>query len=204
MIRCTSRMSEMSCSCAWALRTMVSTAACRRAAASAGSRSMCAQPRIALSGVRSSCDSVARNSSLTRPASSATVRATCASAASRWAVSNRAALSSARVACDAMASTSRTSAAVYGGPAARPSESVPSSSPWLVRGQMMPRRARKRSNSAARSVRSMCANTVSGTALSTNVRGLRTISAYRGLRAARSGCSVRRRISGSASGETCA
>ena len=43
--------------------------------AARGSRSMCAQPRIALSGVRSSCDSVARNSSFTRPASSASARA---------------------------------------------------------------------------------------------------------------------------------
>ena len=67
MMRDTSSRSSMSCACARALRSMVVE---RRAPSVPGRRaplrSIRAQPRIALSGVRSSCDSVARNSSLAR------------------------------------------------------------------------------------------------------------------------------------------
>ena len=56
----------MSCSCMWALRSIVSSARSMPAASSLPIRSSRVQPSIALSGVRSSCDSVARNSSFAR------------------------------------------------------------------------------------------------------------------------------------------
>jgi hypothetical protein len=81
-MRETSRMSSMSWLCMRAFRSMVSTP--RR---SSGSRlcprSTAAQPTIALRGVRSSWDSVARNSSLSRLAASASSRA-ARSRSSRW------------------------------------------------------------------------------------------------------------------------
>ncbi len=56
----------MSWAWAAALRSMVSRARKRAGSSSLPMRSMRAQPRMALSGVRSSCERVARNSSLTR------------------------------------------------------------------------------------------------------------------------------------------
>ena len=55
----------MSCVCTRALRSMVSRPLLQIGLGpSAPLRSICDQPRMALSGVRSSCESVARNSSL--------------------------------------------------------------------------------------------------------------------------------------------
>jgi len=74
MMRETSRMSLINWAWSLALRPMTSIA-CR--APSGGSPPDCSisiQPRMACSGVRSSCDSVARNSSFTRLASSAAAR----------------------------------------------------------------------------------------------------------------------------------
>ena len=68
-MRETSRMSEMSWVCARALRSMVSTARATTALSSGPPRRTWAQPTMALSGVRSSWDRVARNSSFIRFAS---------------------------------------------------------------------------------------------------------------------------------------
>ena len=79
MIRDTSSSSSMIWFCAVALRMMVSTA---RVVSSGGSLprwSRSAQPTIAVSGVRSSWDRVARNSSFRPFAASAAARASCAS-----------------------------------------------------------------------------------------------------------------------------
>ncbi len=87
MMRETSRRSSMSLACARALRSM----AARPLASTAGSaaeapRRSCDQPSTALSGVRSSCDTTPRNSSLARLASSELRLASCArSMASRQA-----------------------------------------------------------------------------------------------------------------------
>jgi len=89
MMRETSRMSSISSACARALRSIVSSARCSFSGDRDRDRSMCVHPTIALSGVRSSCDSVARNSSLARLAASAasrasrslTARSACASCA---------------------------------------------------------------------------------------------------------------------------
>ena len=75
VMRETSRMSSMSCVCACALRSMVSSARPSDEGSTAPVRSIRVQPRMALSGVRSSCETVARNSSLVRLAASACVRA---------------------------------------------------------------------------------------------------------------------------------
>ena len=75
MMRDTSRMSSISSACARALRSMVSSAFCSFSGGSVRDRNMRVQPTIALSGVRSSCDSVARNSSFARLAASAASRA---------------------------------------------------------------------------------------------------------------------------------
>ena len=82
-IRERSRMSEMTWACAAALRSMASRP--RRAVASSRRppRSRYVQPTIAVSGVRSSWDSVDRNSSFTRLAVSACVRARSASSSRR-------------------------------------------------------------------------------------------------------------------------
>ena len=61
----------MSWFCSFALRSMVSMARVRVDSSSSLVRSMCAQPTMADSGVRSSCESRARNSSLLRPTSCA-------------------------------------------------------------------------------------------------------------------------------------
>ncbi len=73
----------MICACARALRSMVSTACRWFTALKAGSRNSAHQPRIAFSGVRSSCDSVARNSSLSTPRRSASARAKRSEASKR-------------------------------------------------------------------------------------------------------------------------
>ena len=81
----TSRMSAISCSWMCALRSMVSSARFIPAVSSFPIRSRRVQPSMALSGVRSSCDSVARNSSFARlaaevlpPAGADLPRAACA------------------------------------------------------------------------------------------------------------------------------
>ncbi len=73
----------MSCACALAFRSIVSTAIVEVAASSVPLLSMRDHPRIALSGVRNSCESVARNSSLSRPASCACSRASRSRVSSR-------------------------------------------------------------------------------------------------------------------------
>ena len=78
-IRDTSSSWSMIWFCAVALRMMVSMAVRISSGVSCPRWSRYAHPTIAVSGVRSSCDSVARNSSFTRLAVSATVRASCAS-----------------------------------------------------------------------------------------------------------------------------
>ncbi len=77
MMREMSRMSSISWACALALRPMMSIAWRARSAGSVPASSICTQPRMALSGVRSSCDRVARKSSLSRLASSAEARRAC-------------------------------------------------------------------------------------------------------------------------------
>jgi hypothetical protein len=82
MIRETSRMSSMSLACDTALRWMTSSAL---AVWSSGARSRNreAHPRMAFSGVRSSCDTVARNSSFVRLSASASVTRSCRAASLR-------------------------------------------------------------------------------------------------------------------------
>ncbi len=75
MMRETSRMSSISTACALALRSMVSSALRDFSAERFPERNIPVQPTIAASGVRSSCDRVARNSSLARLAASASSRA---------------------------------------------------------------------------------------------------------------------------------
>ena len=72
MMRETSRRSSMSRACERALRSIISSARSRFSVRSTSPlRISVAQPRIEVSGVRSSCESVARNSSFSRSASSA-------------------------------------------------------------------------------------------------------------------------------------
>ena len=66
----TSSRSAVSCACSRAFRSIASSPRCAVAASSRSVRSRCAQPRTALSGVRSSCEIVARNSSFVRLATS--------------------------------------------------------------------------------------------------------------------------------------
>ena len=63
MIRETSSRSSMSRACAWALRSMVSSPSRNSCGFSGPSRSRLVQPTMALSGVRSSCETTSRNSS---------------------------------------------------------------------------------------------------------------------------------------------
>ena len=77
MMRETSSTSPISLAWAWALRSMISRTCGRRSADTGAWRSIETQPRTALSGVRSSCESVARNSSFRRLARSASSRAAC-------------------------------------------------------------------------------------------------------------------------------
>ena len=66
-MRETSSRSSTICVCARALRSMVSQRRARPGRRAASPRAQQRdQPRMALSGVRSSCESIARNSSLTR------------------------------------------------------------------------------------------------------------------------------------------
>ena len=67
----------MSWASALVLRSTVSSARVWRSASSPPRRSHQTQPISALSGVRSSCESVLRNSSFARPAVSASARAAC-------------------------------------------------------------------------------------------------------------------------------
>ncbi len=71
MIRETSSRSSTSCACALALRSIVSRAFAVCSSESWPRRSIRAHPRIALNGVRSSCEMVARNSSFSTLDSSA-------------------------------------------------------------------------------------------------------------------------------------
>ena len=84
----------MSWFCTFALRSMVSMARATVASSRPPVRSMCAQPTIALSGVRSSWESMARNSSFIRLASraSSSRRVRSASAARRSEMSRTKAL----------------------------------------------------------------------------------------------------------------
>ena len=75
MMRETSRMSSISTACALALRSIVSSALRDFSGDRLPERNIPVHPTIAASGVRSSCDSVARNSSLARLAASASSRA---------------------------------------------------------------------------------------------------------------------------------
>ena len=70
-IRAMSSMSSISRACAAALRSITSQRARQRRGIHVRPRRICVQPSTAFSGVRISWDSVARNSSLTRDASSA-------------------------------------------------------------------------------------------------------------------------------------
>ena len=72
------------CACARALRWMTSRACAERACDSDPPRSSETHPRMALSGVRSSCDTIARNSSFSRLASSAAPRALSSVSSSRF------------------------------------------------------------------------------------------------------------------------
>ena len=74
-MRETSSRSLTICTCAVALRWIVSSARITCLGCTFPSRSIVVQPRIALRGVRSSCDRVARNSSFRRLAVSASSRA---------------------------------------------------------------------------------------------------------------------------------
>ena len=67
----------MSWVCARTFRSITSSPRSIPAWSSVPERSMTVQPRIGVSGVRSSWDSVARNSSLARLARSAPLRASC-------------------------------------------------------------------------------------------------------------------------------
>ncbi len=75
----------MSCACIRVLRSITSSARVACSGDSVRSRSMRTHVRIGESGVRSSCETVARNASLARLAASAAARAASASAsAARW------------------------------------------------------------------------------------------------------------------------
>ena len=82
MMRETSSRSSMSWATDLALRSIVSSARSRRSGSRSPRRSHQVHPTSALSGVRSSWDSVARNSSLARLAVSAVARAACSSRSS--------------------------------------------------------------------------------------------------------------------------
>ena len=82
-IRDTSSRSSISLACVRAFRSMTSSASVRRSWRTLPERSIVIHPSIALSGVRSSCDSVARNSSLARSASCAAARASRSRVTSR-------------------------------------------------------------------------------------------------------------------------
>ena len=72
----------MSRACSRALRPITSIACRTRSGEGSAAPRICTHPRIAFKGVRSSCESTARNSSLARLAVSASTRARCARASS--------------------------------------------------------------------------------------------------------------------------
>ena len=76
-IRETSTRSSISWDCALALRSTVSSACVEVSPSSRPLRNIVSQPSMAVSGVRNSCERVARNSSFKRFASSASLRAAC-------------------------------------------------------------------------------------------------------------------------------
>ena len=99
-MRFMSSRSSMSCTCARELRSIVSSPFCTSSGFLTPRRRIWIQPMIALSGVRSSCDRVARKSSLSALIRSARSRAERSlssrrsrSSAPRWAASYRRALS---------------------------------------------------------------------------------------------------------------
>ena len=77
MILETSRMSSINPVWILALRSMISRADSTASRASLPLRTWRTQPRIEVNGVRSSCETIARNSSLVRLAASASRRASC-------------------------------------------------------------------------------------------------------------------------------
>ncbi len=81
-MRDTSRMSSINWACAAAFCRTTSAARCTVGRSPGLCPSTCAQPMIAFSGVRSSCDRVARNSSFSRLAASASSRAACSRSSS--------------------------------------------------------------------------------------------------------------------------
>jgi hypothetical protein len=83
-MRDTSRRSLIICSCACAAFAIASIARVVTCSSSRPERSSCAQPTIELSGLRNSCETVARNSSFRRFASSALRRRVCSWASRRF------------------------------------------------------------------------------------------------------------------------
>ena len=83
MMREMSSRSSMIWAWAWEFRSMAASPSARSSASTLPERRILAQPTMALSGVRSSCDSVARNSSFMRLAASASALADSAAASSR-------------------------------------------------------------------------------------------------------------------------
>ena len=100
MMRDTSRMSPTIFCCTRAFRSIVSSAFARRDSSICVPRNKAVHPSTAFSGVRSSCDTVARNSSFSLFAISAVSRAFCTASNSR-------ALSMATAACAASPMTMR-------------------------------------------------------------------------------------------------
>ena len=82
-MRLMSRRSAMSCACALVLREMMSNPRSSIAESSRPRIISCVHPRIALSGVLSSCETMATNSSLIRLARSASARALRSASSSR-------------------------------------------------------------------------------------------------------------------------
>jgi serine/threonine-protein kinase len=126
-IRLTSRRSSMSRACALALRSMISSARAATAGGSARVRRMLAQPRMDVSGVRSSWLSIERNSSLARFSASATARALTSASyerarSSAWAHCRANAIRKARSSSSNRCGSSNT----------RPM--APSMRPWAARG----------------------------------------------------------------------
>jgi hypothetical protein len=121
VMRLMSSRSSISWAWARALRSIVCRPRCRSAVSRVPRRSTWAQPRIADSGVRNSCDRVARNSSFIWLVRSASARArrslssrTLRSSAARWAASYRRVLSIATAACAAMPPAMRSVRSVNG------------------------------------------------------------------------------------------
>ncbi len=82
-MRETSSRSSISCACRRALRSITSSACATSPGATCSLRSIVVQPRIGVSGERSSCDSVARNWSLSSLSRSAALRASCSRTSSQ-------------------------------------------------------------------------------------------------------------------------